>query len=94
MIKLTEDEIAFLEKIDKERKQHAEAQKKYRNRKAQDDPQYKEKLREYMKKYNEKKMGKYASIKKKLLEEAPPKTVLIPLIKDDLKRNKRTECRE
>jgi hypothetical protein len=40
MIKLTEDEIAFLEKIDKERKQHAEVQKKYRNRKAQDDPQY------------------------------------------------------
>ena len=25
MIKLTEDEITFLEKIDKERKQHAEA---------------------------------------------------------------------
>ena len=84
MIKLTEDEIAFLEKIDKERKQHAEAQKKYRNRKAQDDPQYKEKLREYMKKYKEKKQGKYASIKKKLLEEAPPKTVLIPSIKDDI----------
>ena len=90
MIKLTEDEIEFLEKIDKERKQHAEAQKKYRNRKAQDDPQYKEKLREYMKKYNEKKQGKYASIKKKLLEEAPPKTVLIPSIKDDIKKNKRT----
>ena len=37
---------------DKERKQHAEAQKNYRDRKAQDDPQYKEKLREYMKTYN------------------------------------------
>jgi len=90
MINLTEDEITFLEKIDKERKQHAEAQKIYRNRKAQDDPQYKEKLREYMKKYNEKKQGKYASIKKKLLEEAPPKTVLIPSIKDDIERNKQT----
>jgi hypothetical protein len=42
MIKLTEDENEFLEKIDKERKQHAEAQKKYRNRKAQDYPQYRE----------------------------------------------------
>jgi len=49
MINLSVDEIAFLEKIDKERKQHAEAQKKYRNRKAHEDPQYKEKLREYMK---------------------------------------------
>ncbi len=43
--KSTEDEITFLEKIDKERKQYAEAQKKYRNRKAQNDPEYKEKLR-------------------------------------------------
>jgi hypothetical protein len=91
MIKLTEDEITFLEKIDKERKQHAEAQKKYRNRKAQNDPEYKAKLREYMKNYNEKKQSKYALIKKKLLEEAPPKTVLIPLIKDDIKKNKRTK---
>ena len=90
MINLTEDEIAFLDKIEKERRQHAEAQKKYRNRKAQDDPQYKEKLRIYMKNYNEKKQSKYSSIKKKLLEAAPPKTVLIPSIKDDIKRNKRT----
>jgi hypothetical protein len=35
MIKLTEVELTFLEKTDKERKQHADAQKKYRNRKAQ-----------------------------------------------------------
>ena len=90
MINLTEDEIAFLDKIEKERRQHAEAQKKYRNRKAQDDPQYREKLRIYMKNYNEKKQSKYSSIKKKLLEAAPPKTVLIPSIKDDIKRNKRT----
>jgi len=87
---LTEDEIAFLEKIDKERKQHAEAQKNYRNRKAQDDPQYKEKLREYMKNYNGKKQSKYTSIKKKLLEEAPPKTVLIPLINNDIRKKKLT----
>ncbi len=91
MIKLTEDEITFLEKIDKERKQHAEAQKKYRNRKAQNDPEYRAKLREYMKNYNEKKQSKYALIKKKLLEEAPPKTVLIPSIKDDIKKTKRTK---
>ena len=32
MINLSVDEIAFLEKIDKERKQHAEAQKKHRNK--------------------------------------------------------------
>ena len=87
---LTEDEIAFLDKIDKERKQHAEAQKNYRNRKAQDDPQYKEKLREYMKTYNGKKQSKYATIKRKLLEDAPPKTILIPVIKNDLKKNKQT----
>lgn len=90
MINLTEDEIAFLEKIDKERRQHAEAQNKYRYRKSQEDPQYKEKLRTYMKNYNEKKQSKYSLIKKKLLEEAPPKTVLIPSIRDDIKRNKRT----
>ena len=64
MIKLTEDEITFLEKIDKERKQHAEAQKKYRNRKAQNDPEYRAKLREYMKNHNEKKQSKHALIKK------------------------------
>ena len=87
---LTEDEIAFLDKIDKERKQHAEAQKNYRNRKAQDDPQYKEKLREYMKTYNGKKQSKYATIKKKLLEDAPPKTILIPVIKNDLNKNTQT----
>ncbi len=33
MINLSVDEIAFLEKIDQERKQHAEAKKKYRNKK-------------------------------------------------------------
>ena len=64
MINLSVDEIAFLEKIDKERKQHAEAQKKYRNKKAQEDPEYKKKLREYMKSYNEKKQNKYFLIKK------------------------------
>ncbi len=44
-----------------------------------------------MKKYNEKKQGKYASIKKKLLEEAMPKTILIPSIKDDIKKIKEQE---
>ena len=91
MINLSVDEIAFLEKIDKERKQHAEAQKKYRNRKAQEDPEYKKKLREYMKSYNEKKQNKYFLIKKKLLNEEPPKTVLIPSIGDDIKVDRRTK---
>lgn len=90
MINLTEDEIAFLEKMDKEKRQHAEAQKNYRIRKTQNDPEYREKLREYMKNYNEKKKNKYTSIKKKQLEEAPPKTILIPSIKDDIIRNRRT----
>ena len=90
MINLTEDELAFLERMDKEKKQHAEAQKNYRIRKTQNDPEYREKLREYMKNYNEKKKNKYTSIKKKQLEEAPPKTVLIPSIKDDIIRNRRT----
>ena len=61
---MTEDEITFLEKIDRERKQYAEAQKKYRNRKAQNDPEYRAKLREYMKNHNEKKQSKHALIKK------------------------------
>ena len=91
MINLSVDEIAFLEKIDKERKQHAEAQKKYRNKKAQEDPEYKKKLREYMKSYNEKKQNKYFLIKKKLLNEEPPKTVLIPSIGDDIKVDRRTK---
>ena len=90
MINLTEDEIAFLEKMDKEKRQHAEAQKNYRIRKTQNDPEYREKLREYMKNFNEMKKNKYTSIKKKQLEEAPPKTVLIPSIKDDIIRNRRT----
>ena len=91
MINLTEDEIAFLEKIDKERKQHAEAQKKYRYRKAQEDPEYKQKLREYMKSYNEKKQSKYLSIKKKLLNEAQPNTIFLSSIKDDIKIDRRTK---
>lgn len=90
MINLTVDEIAFLDKIDKERKQHAEAQKKYRNRKAHEDPQYKEKLREYMKSYNAKKQNKYTEIKKKLLNEAPPKTILLSSLNDDIKVDRRT----
>ena len=75
---LTSDEIVFLEKMENEKKLHANAQKSYRFRKSQNDPQYKTKLNEYMKSYNAKKQNKYALIKKKLLSEAPPKTVLIP----------------
>ena len=90
MMKLTEDDLAFLDKIDKERKRHAEAQKNYRTRKAQ-DPQYKEKINEYMRNYYEKKQSKYALIKKKLLSEAPPKTVLIPTAADDIKIDRRTK---
>jgi hypothetical protein len=44
-----------------------------------------------MENYNEKKQSKYALIRRKLLEEARPKTVLISSIKDDIKRNKRTK---
>ena len=90
MMKLTKDELAFLDKIDKERKQHAEAQKNYRTRKSQ-DPQYKEKINEYMRNYYEKKQSKYALIKKKLLSEAPPKTVLIPTAIEDIKTDRRTK---
>ncbi len=72
---LTNDEILLLEKMENEKKLDAKAQKDYRLRKSQNDPQYKTKLNEYMKKYNEKKQNIYALIKKKLLSEAPPKTV-------------------
>lgn len=75
---LTSDEIVFLEKMENEKKLHANAQKNYRLKKSQNDPQYKTKINEYMKNYNAKKQNKYAVIKKKLLSEAPPKTVLIP----------------
>ena len=75
---LTSDEIIFLEKMENEKKLHANAQKNYRLKKSQNDPQYKTKINEYMKNYNAKKQNKYAVIKKKLLSEAPPKTVLIP----------------
>ena len=51
---LTSDEIAFLEKMENEKKLHASAQKNYRKRKSEKDPQYKTKLNEYMKKNNEK----------------------------------------
>ena len=51
---LTSDEMVFLEKMENEKKLHAKAQKNYRLRKSQKDPQYKSKLNEYMKNYNEK----------------------------------------
>ena len=44
-----------------------------------------------MKNYNEKKQNKYSVIKKKLLDEAPPKTVLIPSVKEIAKNDKRTK---
>jgi hypothetical protein len=44
-----------------------------------------------MKNSNEKSRVNIHQLQKKLLEEAPPKTVLIPSIKDDIKRNKRTK---
>ena len=50
-----------------------------------------QKLREYTKSYNEKKQNKYWPIKKKLLNEAPPKTVLMPSIGDDIKVDRRTK---
>jgi hypothetical protein len=84
---LTSDEIAFLEKMENEKKLHASAQKNYRKRKSEKDPQYKTKLNEYMKKYNEKRQNKYALIKKKLLNEAPPKTVLIPSANEIINTN-------
>ena len=90
MSKLTADEIAFINKIEREKKLHAEAQKNYRKRKSQ-DPKYKEKVNEYMKNYNEKKQNKYSVIKKKLWDEAPPKTVLIPSVKEIAKNDKRTK---
>ena len=61
---LTSDEIVFLEKMENEKKLHAKAQKNYRLRKSQNDPQYKTKLNEYMKNYNGIKQNKYALIKR------------------------------
>ena len=40
----TSDEIAFLEKMENEKRLHAQAQKNYRKRKSEKDPQYKTKL--------------------------------------------------
>jgi hypothetical protein len=84
---LTGDEIAFLEKMENEKRLHAQAQKNYRKRKSEKDPQYKTKLNEYMKNYNNKKQNKYTLIKKKLLSEAPPKTVLIPAANENINTN-------
>jgi len=88
---LTSDEIAFIEKIDKERKLHANAQNKYRKRKLQNDPEYKTKINEYMKKYNENKQNKYIQIKKKLISEAPPKTILLSSLENNNKVDRRTK---
>ncbi len=88
---LTSDEIAFLEKIDKERKVHANAQNNYRKRKLQNDPEYKTKLNAYMKKYNENKQNKYIQIKKKLISEAPPKTILLSSLENSNKVDRRTK---
>jgi hypothetical protein len=88
---LTSDEIAFIEKIDKERKLHANAQNNYRKRKLQNDPEYKTKINEYMKKYNENKQNKYIQIKKKLISEAPPKTILLSSLENNNKVDRRTK---
>ena len=44
-----------------------------------------------MKKYNESKKNKYELIRKKLLDDASPKTVLIPLADDVIKIDRRTK---
>ena len=88
---LTSDEIAFLEKMENEKKLHASAQKDYRKRKLEKDPQYRAKINEYMKKYNENKQNKYIQIKKKLISEAPPKTILLSSLENNNKVDRRTK---
>ena len=46
---LTPDEIKFLDRIEREKTLHAAAQKNYRKRMSENNPQYREKLNQYMK---------------------------------------------
>ncbi len=46
---LTPDEIKVLDKIEREKTLHAAAQKNCRKRRSENDPQYREKLNQYMK---------------------------------------------
>ena len=67
---LTPEEIAFLDKINKQKQKHNEAQAKYRVSKADE-------IKVYNKKYHEEKQKKLQEINKKLLNPSIPTSINI-----------------
>lgn len=80
---LTPEEIAFLDKINKQKQKHNEAQAKYRASKA-------EEIKVYNQKYHEEKRTKLKEINKKLLKEPTPTLINIQEITEPPKVDKRT----
>jgi len=70
---LTPEEIAFLDKINKQKQRHNEAQAKYRASKADE-------IKVYNQKYHEDKRTKLKEINKKLLKEPTPTPINIQQI--------------
>ncbi len=68
----------------KGKKKTCRSTKNYRKRKAQNDPEYKEKVKNIWKNTVKRRRINTHQLKKQL-EESPPKTVLIPSIKDDIR---------
>ena len=80
---LTAEEILFLEKINKQKQKHLEAQAKYRASK-------KEEIKVYNKKYHEQKQAQLKEINKKLLKEPTPTPINIQELTQPPKVDKRT----
>jgi len=80
---LTPEEIAFLDKINKQKQKHNEAQAKYRASKA-------EEIKVYNQKYHEEKRTKLKEIRNKLLKEPTPTPINIQQITEPPKVDKRT----
>jgi len=80
---LTAEEILFLEKINKQKQKHLEAQAKYRASK-------KEEIKVYNKKYHEQKQAQLKEINKKLLKEPTPTPINIQELTQPPNVDKRT----
>ncbi len=80
--------------IERKKTPHAAAQKNYRKRKSEKDPQDRKKWNQDMKTYNESKKNKYELNRKKLLNDASPNTVLIPSADEVIKTDRRTKRRK
>jgi len=80
---LTPEEVAFLDKINKQKQKHNEAQAKYRASKADE-------IKVYNQNYHKQKRTQLQEINKKLLKEPAPTPINIQQITEIPKVDKRT----